>query len=114
MSAFYHLLGGNLFCGNRITELTGTPRDQGYQMSDRKAPGKRPGYKLAQHILSVIRLPRALDSFVKNNPWLHESESFVKASLAIKRTIQELNLPLNLVSDIATQCEEDRGAGKGV
>ena len=64
---------------------------------------KNPGKKLAKQINGVVKLPGVLDTFVKNHPWLNKDESFVKASLAVKRTIQELKLPLNLIIDVAQQ-----------
>ena len=68
---------------------------------------KNPGKRLAKQINGVIKLPGVLDTFVKDHPWLNEDESFVKAALAVKRTIQELKLPLNLIVDVAQQFMED-------
>jgi hypothetical protein len=64
---------------------------------------KNPGKALAKQINGVSKLPKILDSFVQNHPWLNEDESFVKSCLAVKRTIQELRLPLNLIVDVANQ-----------
>jgi hypothetical protein len=64
---------------------------------------KNPGKRLAKQINGVTKLPGVLDAFVKDHPWLNEDESFVKSCLAVKRTIQELKLPLNLIVDVAQQ-----------
>ena len=68
---------------------------------------KNPGKKLAKQIQGVVRLPSVLDAFVKEHPWLNEDESFVKSCLAVKRTIQELKLPLNLITDVAQKFMDD-------
>lgn len=68
---------------------------------------KNPGKRLAKQIASVTKLPGVLDAFVKDHPWLNEDESFVKSCLAVKRTIQELKLPLNLIVDVAQRFMED-------
>lgn len=64
---------------------------------------KNPGKRLRKQVESVLRLPKILDTFVKEQPWLNEDESFVKSALAVKRTIQEMRLPLNLLIDVANQ-----------
>ena len=65
-----------------------------------------PGQRLNKVIVSVLRLPHTIDGFVKDNPWLNEDKAFVEAALAVKRTIQELRLPLNLITDVATQFDD--------
>lgn len=67
-----------------------------------------PGARLAKLIVSVLRLPHTIDGMVKEYPWLNQDEGFVKAALAVKRTIQELRLPLNLITDVATQFDEKK------
>ena len=74
------------------------------------AKKNKAGERLAKLIVSVLRLPHTLDGFVKQFPWLNEDEGFVKAALAVKRTIQELRLPLNLITDVATQFDEKKDA----
>jgi hypothetical protein len=64
---------------------------------------KNPGKTLAKQINGVSKLPKVLDAFVQNHPWLNEDASFVKSALAVKRTIQELRLPLNVIIDVANQ-----------
>jgi hypothetical protein len=71
------------------------------------AKKKDPGKYLVKQIETVSRLPKVLDSFVTKHPFLNEDESFVKAALAVKRTLQELRLPLNLLTDVATQFMQD-------
>ena len=71
---------------------------------------KNPGKALAKQLTGTLRLPSVLDNFVKGHPWLNEDESFVKSCLAVKRTIQELRLPLNVIMDVAQQfIEKDEG-----
>ena len=67
---------------------------------------KNPGKRLAKQLTGTLRLPAILDDFVKNHPWLNEDESFVKSCLAVKRTIQELRLPMNVIMDVAQQFVE--------
>jgi len=64
------------------------------------------GQRLNKVIVSVLRLPHTIDGFVKDNPWLNKDRAFVEAALAVKRTIQELRLPLNLITDVATQFDD--------
>ena len=64
---------------------------------------KNQGKRLAKQIQGVVNLPKVLDAFVVNHPWLNEDESFVKSALAVKRTIQELRLPLNVILDVANR-----------
>lgn len=71
---------------------------------------KNPGKRLAKQLTGTLRLPNVLDTFVKEHPWLNEDESFVKSCLAVKRTIQELRLPMNIIMDVAQQfIEKDEG-----
>ena len=71
---------------------------------------KNPGKRLAKQLTGTMRLPAVLDAFVKEHPWLNEDESFVKSCLAVKRTIQELRLPMNVIMDVAQQfIEKDEG-----
>lgn len=74
------------------------------------AKKKDPGTYLVKQITAVTRLPKVLDHFVTKYPFLNEDEAFVKSALAVKRTIQELGVPLNLLIDVADKfSDKDEG-----
>jgi hypothetical protein len=64
---------------------------------------KDPGKYLVKQITAVVRLPKVLDSFIAKHPFLNTDETFVKAALAVKRTIQELGIPINVLTDAAVR-----------
>ena len=69
---------------------------------------KNPAKALNKLILQFIKFPKTIDQFVKENPWLNEDEGFTKSALAVKRTIQEILLPLNIIMDVASQFDLDK------
>lgn len=71
------------------------------------AKKKDPGKHLVKQINTVRVLPKVLDKFVTQHPHLLSDEAYVKSALAVKRTIQELSLPLNLLTDVALQFSKD-------